>query len=95
MEEATFQQVRENFHRVEEFGWFSSPNSWTKNFEVWPNGKYKELGYRQAAVLFLISYHRGDLHVLITRRSHLVSTHKGIWYVGLERNSKSFSLGIL
>ena len=76
--EETFQRVRENFQRVHEFGWFAPSKSWTKKFEAWPEGKcLVGLGYRQAAVLFLLTYHRGELHVLITKRSYHVSTHKG------------------
>ena len=76
--EEAFQRVRENFQRVREFGWFAPSGSWTKEFSGWPEGKCPGgLGYRQAAVLFLLSYHRGQLHVLITKRSFHVTTHKG------------------
>lgn len=76
--EAAFQRVRENFQRVEEFGWFAPTKSWTKKFKAWPKGKCLDgLGYRQAAVLFLLTHHRGELHVLITKRSYNVTTHKG------------------
>ena len=77
--ETAFQQVRENFQRVEEFGWFAPSKTWTKKFKTWPKEKcLEDLSYRQAAVLFLLTYHRGELHVLITKRSYHVSTHKGI-----------------
>lgn len=73
-----FQRVRKNFQRVCEFGWFAPLKPWTKSFRAWPEGKCLDgLGYRQAAVLFLLSHRRGELHVLITRRSYHVSTHKG------------------
>jgi hypothetical protein len=76
--EEAFQRVRENFQRVREFGWFAPSGSWTKKFQCWPEEKcLGGLGYRQAAVLFLLSHHRGQLHVLITKRSHHVTTHKG------------------
>ena len=80
-QEEAFQRVRENFRRIEEFGWFAPSGSWSNKFKAWPKGKCLDgLGYRQAAVLFLVGYHRGELHVLITKRSYLVSTHKGINY---------------
>ena len=73
-----FQRVRENFQRLREFGWFAPSGSWTKEFSAWPERKYPSgLGYRQAAVLFLLSHYRGQLHVLITKRSFHVTTHKG------------------
>ena len=82
MAREAFRQVRENFQRIEDFGWFAPSKPWTKNFAICPDAKGKGLtgglGYRQAAVLFLLSYQKGELCVLITKRSHLVSTHKGI-----------------
>ena len=76
----TFQQVRENFQRMEEFGWFSphEPHTTSKKFFKWPKGNFRNgLGYKQAAVLFLIGDLEGELHVLITKRSTSVNSHKG------------------
>ena len=79
-EEGIYRRVKENFQRLEAFGWFSRQQDvLSQEFEVWPKDKSTNgLGYRQAAVLFLISQFRGELHVLITRRSYLVSSHKGM-----------------
>lgn len=77
-QDEVFQRVRENFQRLEAFGWFSPHDTRTIKFRVWPEDKSTNgLGYRQAAVLFLLSYFKGALHVLITKRSSSVSTHKG------------------
>lgn len=85
-EDGIYRRVKENFQRLEAFGWFSPQQDYfSQTFEVWPKGKSTNgLGYRQAAVLFLISRFRGELHVLITRRSHLVSSHKGMHSALLE-----------
>ena len=92
-QEAAFRRVRENFQRVEQFGWVCPSGSWPNKFKAWPKAKGKclnGLGYRQAAVLFLMSYHRGELHVLITKRSHLVSAHKGMFNAQDKDHMKNF-----
>ena len=75
-----FRRVKENFRRIEEFGWFSrsSRELPTMTFDVCPKEKDRQgLGYCQAAVLCLFSHYRGELQVLITQRSQLVRTNKG------------------
>ena len=69
-----YHDVYENFKRLQEFGWFMPA----------PSGSYfyatsdgDALGYKQAAVMFLLSHHNGSLQVLMTKRSNTVRTHKG------------------
>lgn len=71
-----YTEVKGNFQRVEEYGWFHPGHSKVLNFE--PNyTNQSRLGYRLAAVLFLITFYKGDFHVLLTKRSDKVTTHKG------------------
>ena len=77
-QEEVFRQVKENFRRIEEFGWFSPRELPTRSFDVCPEEKDRQgLGYCQAAVLCLFGHHKGELQVLITQRSQFVRTHKG------------------
>ena len=80
-QEEVFRRVKENFRRIEEFGWFSrSPRELPTGmtFDVCPKEKDRQgLGYCQAAVLCLFRHYRGELQMLITQRSQFVRTHKG------------------
>ena len=68
-----YSAVVENFRRLEEFGWFLPGEVYT-NVPLMTNSGGS---YTKAAVLFLISHHSGELHVLITKRSQTVRIHKG------------------
>ena len=53
-----------------------------------------KLGYRLAAVLFLIAFHKGELHVLMTKRSQKVSSHKGAYKYMQVANSCNWELSL-
>lgn len=69
---STFSSVRENFKAETEFGWFLPSNDYF-NFTQ-EDGDRK---YRQASVLFLLADINESLHVLMTKRSNSIRTHKG------------------
>ena len=84
-----YSTVRENFKCVQEFGWYL-PNHHSRSTYCYepiggdslpPSDNVSStpaiLDYRQAAVLFLLSLYKGKLHVLMTKRSTAVRTHKG------------------
>lgn len=70
-------EVEENFRHIESRGWFSPEpgEEHASLFSCQETGG--ALGYREAAVLCLISYHNNKLHLLLTKRSDSVSTFKG------------------
>ena len=68
-------ELQENFCRLEELGWFL-PGRASRSF---PLVTTRDGGYTKAAVLFLISHYDGELHVLLTKRSHSVRIHKGVF----------------
>ncbi len=73
----TFSSVYENFKQEEEFGWFlPAPEDFSSAhyfFQI-DDGDEK---YKQAAVMFLLAEINESLHVLLTKRSTSVRTHKG------------------
>lgn len=87
--QAVYSTVRENFKRIQDFGWYLPSHHSIASFKLL-NGDTSvssesglegesstRLFYRRAAVLFLLSMWKGELHVLMTKRSQAVRTHKG------------------
>ena len=64
--------VRENFEHASRRGWFSGGTAETV-VEFPRSHKGGDLGYREAAVLCLISQHSAKPHILITKRSNLIA----------------------
>ncbi len=64
-------KVKDNILFYKNEGWFLSGAEPLHTIKI-PKAEYKE-----AAVLFLISYHHNQLHVLLTKRSTHVRTYKG------------------
>lgn len=65
-------EVKENFLSIANKGWFL-PGSTPTHALSKRNKRGGSLGYREAAVLALISYHKEKLHILLTKRSSGVS----------------------
>ena len=86
--DSLYSTVRENFKRVQKFGWYIPSHPFTHVYQpirgdsLPPSENASStpaiLDYRQAAVIFLLSLYKGKLHVLMTKRSNAVRTHKGI-----------------
>lgn len=65
-------EVKENFLFIANRGWFL-PDSETTSGLFPVGGRGGSLGYREAAVLCLLSSHGGKLHILLTKRSSGIS----------------------
>jgi len=71
-----FSEVETNFQRVQEFGWYL-PMPMLFDEYTFHNIVDNGIGYKQAAVMFLVANCHGSLHVLLSTRSHSVRAHKG------------------
>ena len=68
--------VRENFRQAEEYGWFLPGKTGDHCTLV-----FERADHKHAAVLVLIGLMQNEPHVLITKRSNNVRTHKGRLYI--------------
>lgn len=65
-------EVKENFSSLQDRGWFLAESNGVETRHP-RSEKGGDLGYREAAVLCLISYHDDKLHLLLTKRSDKIS----------------------
>lgn len=78
---SALEEAKENFLFIARRGWFlPGPESFTGLFPRSEKGG--SLGYREAAVLCLLCYHRDRIHILLTKRSRGIS-FEGMLYIGL------------
>ncbi len=74
-----FSCVCENFKQEQEFGWFIPAFCETSDIPQKLEDPLigGDLKYKQAAVMFLLACINGSLHILMTKRSNTVRTHRG------------------
>lgn len=84
-------EVKENFLSIASKGWFLPGSTPTHSISE-RDERGGSRGYREAAVLCLISYHKRKLQILLTKRSSGVSSYKGM---PLECSHQKVSLPIL
>lgn len=72
MTREVYAEIRGNFRQAEEYGWFLPGTTGDHATLV-----FEKADHKHAAVLFLIGLVQNEPHVLITKRSNNVRTHKG------------------
>lgn len=78
---SAFSSVCDNFKQEQEFGWFISDSSVTRDFPQ--KLDHGDLKYKQAAVMFLLACINGSLHIMMTKRSNTIRTHKGLYDINI------------